>query len=186
MVSEPNCTWCFFFHCLSNYLSLFDALWLIEAIKRDQFTCISLTDLIFSPVSTEVVSPEECAQLLRHVCSTPSLPPQYWLTLHCLLRHFTRVCQNSSKNLLSARALGEIFSPVFFRQQATRLVMDRQCMLCQRHCQTGRCAGTVMRRRGAQTLRHAHTEFSLSVHSRLSAVLGCRLDLFYSPAVLCN
>ncbi|TKS84911.1 Phosphatidylinositol 3-kinase regulatory subunit alpha [Collichthys lucidus] len=67
----------------------------------------------------EVVNPEECAQLLRRVASTPSLPPQYWLTLHCLLKHFARVCQNCSKNLLSARALGEIFSPVFFRQQAT-------------------------------------------------------------------
>uniref|UniRef100_A0AAQ6AEY1 Phosphatidylinositol 3-kinase regulatory subunit alpha n=1 Tax=Amphiprion ocellaris TaxID=80972 RepID=A0AAQ6AEY1_AMPOC len=64
----------------------------------------------------EVVNPEECAQLLRRVASTPSLPPQYWLTLHCLLRHFARVCQNGSKNLLSARSLGEIFSPVFFRQ----------------------------------------------------------------------
>uniref|UniRef100_A0A3Q1CGR0 Phosphatidylinositol 3-kinase regulatory subunit alpha n=1 Tax=Amphiprion ocellaris TaxID=80972 RepID=A0A3Q1CGR0_AMPOC len=63
----------------------------------------------------EVVNPEECAQLLRRVASTPSLPPQYWLTLHCLLRHFARVCQNGSKNLLSARSLGEIFSPVFFR-----------------------------------------------------------------------
>ncbi|XP_034402299.1 phosphatidylinositol 3-kinase regulatory subunit alpha isoform X1 [Cyclopterus lumpus] len=67
----------------------------------------------------EAVNPEECAQLLRRIGSTPSLPPQYWLTLHCLLRHFSRVCQNSSKNLLSARALGEIFSPVLFRQQAT-------------------------------------------------------------------
>uniref|UniRef100_A0A8C4DZS8 Phosphatidylinositol 3-kinase regulatory subunit alpha n=1 Tax=Dicentrarchus labrax TaxID=13489 RepID=A0A8C4DZS8_DICLA len=65
----------------------------------------------------EVANPEECAQLLRCIASTPSLPPQYWLTLHCLLRHFARVCQNCSKNLLSARALGEIFSPVFFRQQ---------------------------------------------------------------------
>uniref|UniRef100_A0A8C4GIJ2 Phosphatidylinositol 3-kinase regulatory subunit alpha n=1 Tax=Dicentrarchus labrax TaxID=13489 RepID=A0A8C4GIJ2_DICLA len=60
----------------------------------------------------EVANPEECAQLLRCIASTPSLPPQYWLTLHCLLRHFARVCQNCSKNLLSARALGEIFSPV--------------------------------------------------------------------------
>uniref|UniRef100_G3PTE5 Phosphatidylinositol 3-kinase regulatory subunit alpha n=1 Tax=Gasterosteus aculeatus aculeatus TaxID=481459 RepID=G3PTE5_GASAC len=67
----------------------------------------------------EVGNPEECAQLLRRVGSTPSLPPQYWLTLHCLLRHFSRVCLNSSKNLLSARALGEIFSAVLFRQQAT-------------------------------------------------------------------
>ncbi|TNN61234.1 Phosphatidylinositol 3-kinase regulatory subunit alpha [Liparis tanakae] len=66
----------------------------------------------------EAVNPEECAQLLRRIGSTPSLPPQYWLTLHCLLRHFSRVCQNSSKNLLSARALGEIFSPVLFRQPA--------------------------------------------------------------------
>uniref|UniRef100_A0A672HXZ9 Phosphatidylinositol 3-kinase regulatory subunit alpha n=1 Tax=Salarias fasciatus TaxID=181472 RepID=A0A672HXZ9_SALFA len=65
----------------------------------------------------EAVNPEECAQLLRRVASTPSLPPQYWLTLHCLLRHFARVCQSGSKNLLSARTLGEIFSPVFFRPQ---------------------------------------------------------------------
>ncbi|XP_069016538.1 LOW QUALITY PROTEIN: phosphatidylinositol 3-kinase regulatory subunit alpha [Embiotoca jacksoni] len=68
----------------------------------------------------EVANPEECAQLLRRIASTPSLPPQYWLTLHCLLRHFARVCQNGSKNLLGARSLGEIFSPVFFRQQASR------------------------------------------------------------------
>uniref|UniRef100_A0A3Q3L5P1 Phosphatidylinositol 3-kinase regulatory subunit alpha n=1 Tax=Mastacembelus armatus TaxID=205130 RepID=A0A3Q3L5P1_9TELE len=67
----------------------------------------------------EVVNPEECAQLLRRIANTRSLPPQYWLTLHCLLRHFAKVCQTSSKNLLSARALGEIFSPVFFRTQAT-------------------------------------------------------------------
>uniref|UniRef100_A0A8C6UZ09 Phosphatidylinositol 3-kinase regulatory subunit alpha n=1 Tax=Neogobius melanostomus TaxID=47308 RepID=A0A8C6UZ09_9GOBI len=69
-------------------------------------------------VSTEVASPEECAQLLRRILSSPSLPPQYWLTFQCLLRHFTRVCQNASKNLLSARTLGEIFSPVLFRQQS--------------------------------------------------------------------
>ncbi|KAF3701795.1 Phosphatidylinositol 3-kinase regulatory subunit alpha [Channa argus] len=67
----------------------------------------------------EVMNPEECAQLLRRIASTPSLPPQYWLTLHFVLRHFATVCQNGSKNLLSARALGEIFSPVFFRPQAT-------------------------------------------------------------------
>ncbi|MED6290065.1 Phosphatidylinositol 3-kinase regulatory subunit alpha [Characodon lateralis] len=67
----------------------------------------------------EVVNPEECAQLLRRIASSPSLPPQYWLTLQCLLRHFARVCQNGSRNLLTARSLGEIFSTVFFRQQPT-------------------------------------------------------------------
>uniref|UniRef100_A0A3Q3EL75 Phosphatidylinositol 3-kinase regulatory subunit alpha n=1 Tax=Kryptolebias marmoratus TaxID=37003 RepID=A0A3Q3EL75_KRYMA len=69
----------------------------------------------------EVVNAEECAQLLRRIASSQSLPPQYWLTLQCLLRHFAKVCQNGSKNLLSARSLGEIFSPVFFRQQPTSL-----------------------------------------------------------------
>uniref|UniRef100_A0A3Q3K8C9 Phosphoinositide-3-kinase, regulatory subunit 1 (alpha) n=1 Tax=Monopterus albus TaxID=43700 RepID=A0A3Q3K8C9_MONAL len=72
-------------------------------------------------LAPSVVNPEECAQLLRRVASTPSLPPQYWLTLQHLLRHFTRVCKSGSKNLLSARTLGEIFSPVFFRPQATSL-----------------------------------------------------------------
>ncbi|KAK6305165.1 hypothetical protein J4Q44_G00239450 [Coregonus suidteri] len=66
----------------------------------------------------EVQSPEERAQLLRHIASAPSLPAQYWLTFHCLLRHWSRVCHNAPKNLLSSRALGEIFSPVLFRQQA--------------------------------------------------------------------
>lgn len=85
-----------------------------------------LANSLFSFVPTEAVNSEECAQLLRHIASTPTLPPQYWLTLHCLLRHFARVCQNGSKNLLSARALGEIFSPVFFRQQTTRWVWEQQ------------------------------------------------------------
>ncbi|XP_054612805.1 phosphatidylinositol 3-kinase regulatory subunit alpha isoform X2 [Dunckerocampus dactyliophorus] len=68
---------------------------------------------------SEVPNSEECAQLLRRIASSPSLPPQYWLTLQCVLRHLARVCQSSSKNLLNARALGKIFSPVFFRQQST-------------------------------------------------------------------
>lgn len=85
-----------------------------------------LANSLLSFVPTETVNSEECAQLLRHIASTPTLPPQYWLTLHCLLRHFARVCQSGSKNLLSARALGEIFSPVFFRQQTTRWVWEQQ------------------------------------------------------------
>uniref|UniRef100_A0A8C4ZKY2 Phosphatidylinositol 3-kinase regulatory subunit alpha n=1 Tax=Gadus morhua TaxID=8049 RepID=A0A8C4ZKY2_GADMO len=65
----------------------------------------------------EVTNPEECAQLLRSIPSSPNLPAQYWLTLHHLLRHFSRVCHHGPKNLLSARALGEIFSGVLFRQE---------------------------------------------------------------------
>lgn len=87
----------------------------------------------FLSVSTEVANPEECAQLLRRIASTPSLPPQYWLTLHCLLKHFARVCQNGSKNLLSARALGEIFCPVVFRPQASRWVLKHQDQVLQLH-----------------------------------------------------
>ncbi|XP_053709925.1 phosphatidylinositol 3-kinase regulatory subunit alpha isoform X1 [Synchiropus splendidus] len=67
----------------------------------------------------EVSGSEECSQLLRRIVSSPSLPSQYWLTLQCLLRHLARVCQSGSKNLLTPRTVGEIFSPVFFRQQSS-------------------------------------------------------------------
>ncbi|KAG9353638.1 hypothetical protein JZ751_011760 [Albula glossodonta] len=66
----------------------------------------------------EVQSLEECAQLLKGICGSPSVPPQYWLTLHCLIKHLGRVCQSAAKNQLSARTLGEIFSPLLFRHQA--------------------------------------------------------------------
>ncbi|XP_018600338.1 phosphatidylinositol 3-kinase regulatory subunit alpha isoform X1 [Scleropages formosus] len=70
-------------------------------------------------VVQEVQNPEECGQLLRRIARSPILPAQYWLTLHCLIKHFCRVCQNTAKNLLSARILGEIFSPLLFRHQTS-------------------------------------------------------------------
>ncbi|KAF5909458.1 phosphatidylinositol 3-kinase regulatory subunit alpha isoform X1, partial [Clarias magur] len=70
-------------------------------------------------VAQEVQGMEECAEHLRRLAASSVLPPQYWLTLQCLLRHLARVCQASAGNLLTARALAEIFSPALFRQQAT-------------------------------------------------------------------
>ncbi|KAI5089169.1 phosphatidylinositol 3-kinase regulatory subunit alpha, partial [Silurus meridionalis] len=82
--------------------------------------------VIHSAISTEMVhiaqevqAMEDCAERLRRVAGSSILPTQYWLTLQCLLRHLARVCQASAANLLNARALAEIFSPVLFRQQAT-------------------------------------------------------------------
>ncbi|XP_066567669.1 phosphatidylinositol 3-kinase regulatory subunit alpha isoform X2 [Amia ocellicauda] len=69
-------------------------------------------------VAQEVPNPDECGQLLRRIVRSPNVPHQYWLTLHYLIKHFCRVSQNTGKNLLSARALGEIFSPLLFRHQA--------------------------------------------------------------------
>ncbi|XP_030625561.1 phosphatidylinositol 3-kinase regulatory subunit alpha isoform X1 [Chanos chanos] len=69
-------------------------------------------------IAQEVQNPDECARVLRKAAGSSALPPQYWLTLRCLLGHFSRVCQASARNLLSARALAEIFSPVLFRQQS--------------------------------------------------------------------
>ncbi|TSL28209.1 Phosphatidylinositol 3-kinase regulatory subunit alpha [Bagarius yarrelli] len=69
-------------------------------------------------VAQEVQGMDECAEHLRRVTGSSVLPPQYWLTLQCLLRHLARVCQASAANLLNARALAEIFSPALFRQQA--------------------------------------------------------------------
>lgn len=68
----------------------------------------------------EVQGTEECAEHLRRITASSVVPPQYWLTLQCLLRHLARVCQASAANLLNARALAEIFSPALFRQLATR------------------------------------------------------------------
>ncbi|XP_046904163.1 phosphatidylinositol 3-kinase regulatory subunit alpha-like [Hypomesus transpacificus] len=65
----------------------------------------------------EVRDPEECGQMLRRLASSPSSPPQYWLTLVCLLRHFSRVCLSGSRNQLSVRALADAFSPLLFRTQ---------------------------------------------------------------------
>uniref|UniRef100_A0A9R1ST19 Phosphatidylinositol 3-kinase regulatory subunit alpha n=2 Tax=Cyprinus carpio TaxID=7962 RepID=A0A9R1ST19_CYPCA len=62
-------------------------------------------------IAQEVQGTDECAHHLRLVASSSALPPQYWLTLQSLLRHFSHVCQASAANLLSARALAEIFSP---------------------------------------------------------------------------
>ncbi|XP_016332686.1 phosphatidylinositol 3-kinase regulatory subunit alpha-like isoform X2 [Sinocyclocheilus anshuiensis] len=70
-------------------------------------------------IAQEVQGTDECAHHLRLVASSSALPPQYWLTLQSLLHHFSRVCQASAANLLSARALAEIFSPALFRQQTT-------------------------------------------------------------------
>ncbi|XP_067264540.1 phosphatidylinositol 3-kinase regulatory subunit alpha isoform X1 [Chanodichthys erythropterus] len=70
-------------------------------------------------IAQEVQGTDECAHHLRLVASSSALPPQYWLTLQSLLRHFSRVCQASAANLLSARALAEIFSPTLFRHQPT-------------------------------------------------------------------
>nr|XP_033785789.1 phosphatidylinositol 3-kinase regulatory subunit alpha isoform X2 [Geotrypetes seraphini] len=78
---------------------------------------------VYSDISTaqEVQNPEEYAQLLKKNIRSPSIPQQYWLSLQYLLKHFFRLCQNSSKNLLTARSLAEVFSPLFFRNQIASL-----------------------------------------------------------------
>ncbi|XP_039399985.1 phosphatidylinositol 3-kinase regulatory subunit alpha isoform X2 [Mauremys reevesii] len=65
----------------------------------------------------EVQSSDEHAQLLKKLIRSPNIPHQYWLTLQYLLRHFFKLCQTSSKNLLNARSLAEIFSPLLFKFQ---------------------------------------------------------------------
>lgn len=171
-------------HCLKKHLSFYAPLRPRKALTQLQFfTLVSLTSRPLSSFSTEVANPEECSQLLRRIASTPSLPPQYWLTLHCLLRHFARVCQNSSKNLLSARSLGEIFSPVFFRQQATRWVSDQRDRASLPHTQTvkdrhsarsrqDKCAASVVQHRDTQTLNHAHLQTFRQAHTLTHTLSG--------------
>uniref|UniRef100_A0A8D1UYX9 Phosphatidylinositol 3-kinase regulatory subunit alpha n=1 Tax=Sus scrofa TaxID=9823 RepID=A0A8D1UYX9_PIG len=66
-------------------------------------------------LAPEVQSSEEYIQLLKKLIRSPNIPHQYWLTLQYLLKHFFKLSQTSSKNLLSARVLSELFSPLLFR-----------------------------------------------------------------------
>lgn len=126
------------------------------------------SSLSFFPLFTEVVSAEECAQLLRHIASTPSLPPQYWLAIHCLIRHFSRVCQNCTKNLLSARAVGEIFSPMVFRQQSARWVPEHASL--RRPDSRQQTDALQARSRNMQTFKRAHLQTHLDslIHTAAS------------------
>uniref|UniRef100_UPI003AAD9A7B phosphatidylinositol 3-kinase regulatory subunit alpha-like isoform X1 n=1 Tax=Centroberyx gerrardi TaxID=166262 RepID=UPI003AAD9A7B len=66
----------------------------------------------------EVRDPEECAQVLRGVASSPACPAQFGLTLLSLVRHLARLCLHSARNQLSPRGLADAFSPLLFRPPA--------------------------------------------------------------------
>ncbi|XP_051847557.1 phosphatidylinositol 3-kinase regulatory subunit alpha isoform X1 [Antechinus flavipes] len=66
-------------------------------------------------VAQELQSTEENVQMLKKLMRTPHIPHQHGLMLQYLLKHFFKLCQASSKNLLNARSLSEIFSPMLFR-----------------------------------------------------------------------
>ncbi|KAM4576360.1 phosphatidylinositol 3-kinase regulatory subunit alpha-like isoform 2-T5 [Odontesthes bonariensis] len=66
----------------------------------------------------EARDPEDCAQVLRGVASSPACPAQYGLTLLSVVRHLARLCLHGSRNQLSPRNLCETFSPLLFRQAA--------------------------------------------------------------------
>ncbi|XP_038621548.1 LOW QUALITY PROTEIN: phosphatidylinositol 3-kinase regulatory subunit alpha [Tachyglossus aculeatus] len=64
-------------------------------------------------------SAQEDAWRLRALLRPPAVPDQHRLTLQFLLAHFCRLCRASAKNLLTARALADIFSPLLFRGPPT-------------------------------------------------------------------
>uniref|UniRef100_A0A3P9MAC1 Phosphatidylinositol 3-kinase regulatory subunit alpha n=1 Tax=Oryzias latipes TaxID=8090 RepID=A0A3P9MAC1_ORYLA len=66
----------------------------------------------------EVRDPEDCAQVLRAVASSAACPAQYGLTLLSVVRHLARLCLHATRNQLSPRTLGELFSPLLFRLAA--------------------------------------------------------------------
>uniref|UniRef100_A0A5F8HJL4 Phosphoinositide-3-kinase regulatory subunit 1 n=1 Tax=Monodelphis domestica TaxID=13616 RepID=A0A5F8HJL4_MONDO len=71
--------------------------------------------MLFGTGYRELQNSEENVQMLKKLMRTPHIPHQHGLTLQYLLKHFFKLCQASSKNLLNARSLSEIFSPVLFR-----------------------------------------------------------------------
>ncbi|XP_029959878.1 phosphatidylinositol 3-kinase regulatory subunit alpha-like isoform X1 [Salarias fasciatus] len=63
----------------------------------------------------EVRDPEDCAQVLRGVASSPGCPAQYGLTLLSVIRHLARLCLHGTRTQLSPRSTAETFSPLLFR-----------------------------------------------------------------------
>ncbi|XP_044189892.1 phosphatidylinositol 3-kinase regulatory subunit alpha-like [Thunnus albacares] len=74
------------------------------------------TDMIHAV--QEVRDPEDCAQVLLGVASSPTCPAQYGLTLLSVVRHLARLCLHGTRVQLSPRNLAESFSPLLFRQTA--------------------------------------------------------------------
>ncbi|XP_069581656.1 phosphatidylinositol 3-kinase regulatory subunit alpha-like isoform X1 [Brachyistius frenatus] len=66
----------------------------------------------------EVRDPEDCAQVLRGVASSPACPAQYGLTLLSVVRHLARLCLHGPGNQQNPRNLAESFSPLLFRTAA--------------------------------------------------------------------
>uniref|UniRef100_A0A667XFP3 Phosphoinositide-3-kinase regulatory subunit 1 n=1 Tax=Myripristis murdjan TaxID=586833 RepID=A0A667XFP3_9TELE len=83
----------------------------------NQSLCVFTLLLLLLP-PPEVRDPEDCAQVLRGVASSPACPAQYGLTLLSLVRHLARLCLHASRNQLSPRGLAEAFSPLLFRPPA--------------------------------------------------------------------
>ncbi|XP_039221254.1 phosphatidylinositol 3-kinase regulatory subunit alpha isoform X1 [Crotalus tigris] len=76
-------------------------------------------------VTQEVQKSEEYAQALKKFIRSPNIPQQYWLTLQYLLKHLSRLCQVSTKNLLNAKSLAEIFSLLLFRSSVASSDSDQ-------------------------------------------------------------
>uniref|UniRef100_A0A8C7Y727 Phosphatidylinositol 3-kinase regulatory subunit alpha n=1 Tax=Oryzias sinensis TaxID=183150 RepID=A0A8C7Y727_9TELE len=69
---------------------------------------------------------EDCAQVLRAVASSAACPAQYGLTLLSVVRHLARLCLHATRNQLSPRTLGELFSPLLFRLAAGSVPHSQQ------------------------------------------------------------
>ncbi|MEQ2275186.1 hypothetical protein XENORESO_022129, partial [Xenotaenia resolanae] len=77
----------------------------------------------------EVRDPEDCAQMLLGVASSPAYPAQYGLTLLSVVRHLARLCLHGSKNQLSPRILAENFSPVLSESALDPLVQVLEVLI---------------------------------------------------------
>lgn len=92
----------------------------IPGSTPSMYTCTVEYSSILHILSADSLNSDDYAQLLRKIIQSANVPNQYWLTLQYLLRHFFQLCQNSNRNLLNAKLLAEIFSPLLFRNQILR------------------------------------------------------------------
>ncbi|MEQ2201140.1 hypothetical protein XENOCAPTIV_008130, partial [Xenoophorus captivus] len=102
----------------------------IDGAHRDQRLSKDVRPtFMFLFLCAEVRDPEDCAQMLLGVASSPAYPAQYGLTLLSVVRHLARLCLHGSKNQLSPRILAENFSPVLSESALDPLVQVLEVLI---------------------------------------------------------
>ncbi|XP_042319506.1 phosphatidylinositol 3-kinase regulatory subunit gamma isoform X1 [Sceloporus undulatus] len=110
-------------------LDLFDGQTLAEMLRcyLKELPCPVIHPAIYSEllyIVQETQTLEECGQQIKLILESSCLSQWHRLLLQHLTRHFCKLCQNSSKNHLTPRIIGEAFCEVFFKPSSSSMEVN--------------------------------------------------------------